>query len=185
MPFMKKPKDSQAMETDADALALAQSAFQHARAGNTGRLAWLVAAGLPVNLCNERGDTLLMLTSYYGHLQATRLLLEHKADPDRANDQGKTSLAGAAFKGDVAMIRLLLDHEARVDGSGPDGKTPLMYAAMFDRVDVMELLLARGAVSDHRDAEGRTALDYARAMGAERAKGLLEQLPSARGQSAV
>lgn len=149
-----------------EVLALARAAFQHAREGNTGRLAWLVAAGLPVNLCNERGDTLLMLASYHGHLQATRLLLENKADPDRANDHGKTSLAGVAFKGDTAVARLL-------------------YAAMFDRVEVLELLLARGALPEQRDAEGRTALDYARILGAERAMSVLEQLPSVRGQSAA
>lgn len=166
---MKTPsQQTQAMDADTEAVALARAAFQHARAGDTLRLAWLLNAGLPVNLCNERGDTLLMLASYHGHAEATGLLLEQRADPERANDSGQTPLAGAAFKGNLGIARLLLDFGARVDGAGPDGKTPLMFAAMFDRLEVLELLIARGAVTDRQDAQGRTALDYARAMGARR-----------------
>ena len=161
-------QDPEQMDMDSDALELARTAFQHARTGDTTRLAWLLGAGLPVDLSNERGDTLLMLTAYHGHVETTRLLLEYKADPERLNDRGQTPLAGVAFKGDVHVARLLLDHGARVDGAGPDGKTALMFAAMFDRLDVLELLLSRGASPDHKDAEGRTALDYAYAMGARR-----------------
>jgi len=163
-----RTQDSQQMNTDSDAMDLARTAFQHARTGDTARLAWLLEAGLPVNLCNERGDTLLMLTAYHGYMEASGLLLAHKADVERLNDRGQTPLAGVAFKGDVNVARLLLDHGARVDGAGPDGKTALMFAAMFDRLEVLELLLARGASTDHKDAEGRTALDYAYAMGARR-----------------
>ena len=40
----------------------------------------LLASGLPANLRNHKGDTLLMLASYHGHLDAVRVLLEHGAD---------------------------------------------------------------------------------------------------------
>lgn len=173
------PQDWQTLAMDEDALALARTAFDHARAGNTGRLAWLLAAGLPVNLCNERGDTLLMVASYQGHLQATRVLLENQADPNRANCHGRMALAGAAFKGDLAVARLLLDHGARVDGAGHDGRTALMYAAMCDRLALMELLVARGAEPALQDAACCTALDHARGTGARRAVEWLEQLPRA------
>ncbi|PTL78502.1 ankyrin repeat domain-containing protein [Vitiosangium sp. GDMCC 1.1324] len=174
-------QESQAKVTDADVMNVARTAFQHARAGEAMSLAWLVTAGLPANLANEKGDTLLMLASYHGHVDATRALLLHGADPERTNDRGQTPLAGAAFKGDVTIARLLLDHGARVDGAGPDGKTALMFAAMFDRVEVLELLLARGAAPEFVDAEKRTALDYARAMGARRTA---EKLAGLQGTSA-
>ncbi|WNG45018.1 ankyrin repeat domain-containing protein [Archangium minus] len=175
-------QDSQAMTMDADVMAVARSAFQHARAGDALLLARLVEAGLPVNLANEKGDTLLMLASYHGHVDATRTLLKHQADPERTNDRGQTPLAGAAFKGDVTIARLLLDHGARVDGTGPDGKTALMFAAMFDRLEVLELLLSRGAKPGQTDAEKRTALDYARAMGARRTTEKLAELQKTSGQ---
>jgi ankyrin repeat protein len=179
-------------ELDADALALVRAAFQYARAGDTARLAWLISAGLPVNLCNENGDSLLMLASYHGHADATRLLLENKAEPDRSNDRGQTPLAGVAFKGDTLVALLLLEYGARVDAAGPDGKTALMFAAMFDKREMVELLLLMGAERGRTDAQGRTALDYARAMNAQSTTELLTQLakapepstpsPSGRGQ---
>jgi len=152
-----EPQDSRSAVTDEQVMEVARMAFQHARSGNAVALAAILDAGLPPNLCNERGDTLLMLASYHGHADATRVLLEHKADPERTNDRGQTPLAGCAFKGDVAMARLLLEHGTRVDGAGPDGKTALMFAAMFDRVEVMEELLSRGAAPGRTDAEKRTA----------------------------
>lgn len=162
---------------DEDVLALARRAFQHARAGEAAQLAWMLGAGLPANLANERGDTLLMLASYNGHLEATQVLLDHGADPERVNDRGQTPLAGAAYKGDVGMVRLLLEAGARVDGAGPDGRTALMFAGMFDRLEVLEVLIERGANPSHRDAARRTALDYAHAMGAQRTT---ERLATAR-----
>ena len=173
-------QDSQTMETDPEVMAVARTAFQHARAGETSQLEWLLAVGLPPNLTNERGDTLLMLASYHGYRETTRVLLERKADPERLNDRGQTPLAGAAFKGNAAIARLLLDHGARVDGAGPDGRTALMFAAMFDRLEMVELLLAQGAAPERTDAEGRTALDCARAMGARRTEERLAKLQATR-----
>jgi ankyrin repeat protein len=175
-----RTQDSQTMDIDTEVMNLARTAFQHARAGETNHLAWLLAAGLPVNLTNERGDSLLMLASYHGHQETTRALLERKADPERTNDRGQTPLAGAAFKGELAIARLLLDHGARVDGAGPDGKTALMFAAMFDRLEMLELLLSRGASPEHKDVAGRTALDYTRAMGAQRTADRLLELQRTR-----
>ncbi|KFE62491.1 ankyrin repeat domain-containing protein [Hyalangium minutum] len=172
-------QDWQTLATNEDAQALTRVAFEHARAGNTGRLAWLLAAGLPVNLSNERGDTLLMVASYHGHLQTTRILLENEADPDRANCHGRMALAGAAFKGDLAIARLLLDHGARVDGTARDGRTALMYAAMCDQLELLELLVARGSEPALQDATGCTALEHARSTGARRAVEWLEQFPQA------
>ncbi|HZI02997.1 MAG TPA: ankyrin repeat domain-containing protein, partial [Archangium sp.] len=90
---------------DNDVMALARTAFQHARAGEVTNLAWLIDSGLPVNLSNEKGDTLLMLASYLGQEGAARVLLERGADPERTNDRGQTPLAGVAFKGNAAMAR--------------------------------------------------------------------------------
>lgn len=173
------------MEREVDLVTLARTAFQHARAGETERMAELLRAGLPVNLCNERGDTLLMLASYHGNLNITRLLLEQRADPERANDRGQTPLAGAAFKGDAVAARLLLDFGARVDGKSPEGKTALMFAAMFDQLEVLKLLLEHGADPEARDVRGCTALDYAYAMGARSTANWLVQLPRFRHQPAA
>lgn len=151
---------------DEETLAFAQKLFQLARLGDAEILGPLLARGVPANLCNHKGDSLLMLASYHGHLDAAKLLLQHGADPEIRNDMGQTPIAGAAYKGDLGMVQLLLGHGADVEGATPDGKTALMLAAMFNRVEVVDLLLARGADMAARNAAGMSALDAANAMGA-------------------
>ena len=152
-----------------EAMTLIREAFAHARAGATADLTQLLDRGVPPDVRNEKGDSLLMLASYHGHAETTRLLLARGADPELANDRGQTPLQGVAFKGDLAVVGALLEGGAAVDGGGPDGKTALMFAAMFDRLEVVELLLARGADPLRRDTRGASAGDLADAMGASRA----------------
>ncbi|WP_232631586.1 ankyrin repeat domain-containing protein [Methylobacterium sp. Leaf118] len=163
-------------------LAFAARVFQYARMGHAGELAELFAQGLPANLRNDKGDSLLMLAAYNGQAETAREILEAGGDPELANDRGQTPLAGAAFKGDAAMVRLLLDRGAQVDGTGGgagdgagDGtRTALMIAAMFDRTEIVALLLERGADPARRDAAGLSAADLARQMGAAATPGQLE-----------
>mgnify|MGYP004724769539 CR=1 FL=1 len=89
-----------------EAAAFAEQVFDRARQGDAEMLERLLASGLPVNLRNQKGDTLLMLASYHGHHDAVRVLLAHGADALIANDNGQLPIAGAAFKGDMAMIQI-------------------------------------------------------------------------------
>jgi ankyrin repeat protein len=155
-----------ASELDDETLAFVRKVFHYARTGEAGELTTLLGQGLPSNLRNERGDSLLMLACYHSHADAARALLERGADPEIMNDAGQTPLAGAAFKGDLAIATLLLDNGAQVDNAGPNGKTALMFAAMFNRVDMAQLLLARGADPFRLDADGNSIVDAARRMGA-------------------
>ena len=75
---------------DEDTLAFARKVFEHARAGRAQELAELLDMGLPPNLLNENGDSLLMLACYHGHADAARALLAHGGDPALANDRGQT-----------------------------------------------------------------------------------------------
>lgn len=160
-------------ELDDDTLAFVRRVFQHARTGEAAELSTLLGQGLPPNLRNERGDSLLMLACYHGHAAAARALLEAGADPELLNDAGQTPLAGAAFKGDAACAALLLEHGALVDNAGPNGKTALMIAAMFNRVDIARLLLEHGADPLALDAAGMSIREAAAKMGADDAVALL------------
>ncbi len=170
---MSEPKP----ELDADTLAFAGRVFQYARMGHAGDLADLFGQGLPANLRNDKGDSLLMLAAYNGQAETARVILEAGGDPELANDRGQTPLAGAAFKGDAAIAKLLLDHGARVDGIGDGTRTALMTAAMFDRTEMVDLLLAHGADPDLRDGTGKSAADMARAMGAQATPDQLDRAP--------
>ena len=105
---------------DADTIAFAGRCFDLARSGHTADLEVLLDQGLPANLTNDKGDTLLILASYHGHHETAAMLLAHGADPDRHNDRGQTALAAASFKGAERVILALLEKGLR---SMPVGRT--------------------------------------------------------------
>ena len=124
-------------ELTPDELAFLQSAFELARTGETTRLIGYVDAGLPVNLTNSSGDTLLILAAYHRHGELVAALLERGADHARINDRGQTALAAAVFRQDEPVVRALLD--ARADpGLGP--KSAVEIARFFDLPAMLELL---------------------------------------------
>ncbi|WP_227463061.1 MULTISPECIES: ankyrin repeat domain-containing protein [Nocardia] len=121
---------------DPDLVELATKLFELARTGEAATLAAYIDAGVPVNLCNDKGDTLLMLAAYHGQQAAVTALLERGADPDRANDRGQTPAAGAVFKGEDDILKALL-----AAGADPDAGTPSAResATVFGRTEVLEL----------------------------------------------
>ncbi|MFD6331352.1 ankyrin repeat domain-containing protein [Streptomyces niveus] len=125
---------------DNDVVELATKVFDLARRGETELLAAYVDAGVPANLTNDRGDSLVMLAAYHGHAPAVVALLSRGAEADRANDRGQTPLAGAVFKGEDAVIRALL-----TGGADPEAGTPSAVdtARMFGKTDLLELFGAR------------------------------------------
>ncbi|MGW8768129.1 ankyrin repeat domain-containing protein [Streptomyces sp. NPDC055815] len=125
---------------DPEVIELASKVFDLARTGDTDALAAYLDAGVPANLTNDRGDTLVMLAAYHGHAAAVTALLERGAEADRANDRGQTPLAGAVFKGGDAVVRALL-----AGGADPEAGTPsaLDTARMFGKTELLELFGAR------------------------------------------
>ncbi|WAU80947.1 ankyrin repeat domain-containing protein [Streptomyces sp. Qhu-G9] len=121
---------------DPEVVELATKIFDLARRGQTEALVAYVDAGVPANLTNDRGDSLVMLAAYHGHAEAVRALLERGAEADRINDRGQTPLAGAVFKGEDAVIRVLLDA-----GADPAAGTPSAEdtARMFAKIELLEL----------------------------------------------
>ena len=132
-------------------------ALDYARWGETASLAAMLFHGLPVNLADAKGNSLLMLASYNGNLETTRMLLKNGADVDRRNGRGQTPLGGVAFKGYAEIVSVLLEHGASIDADNGGGMTPLMFAAMFGRNEVVELLKLRGASLQRRNRLGVSA----------------------------
>ena len=105
-----------------EAIAFAGRMYDAARQGDMAIFEQALPAGLPSNMTNEKGDTLvlgddsgqdgmrrltegqLMLAAYHGHADLVRLLVQHGADPNRLNDRGQSPLAGAVFKKEDAVI---------------------------------------------------------------------------------
>ncbi|NSC22498.1 ankyrin repeat domain-containing protein [Streptomyces albus subsp. chlorinus] len=121
---------------DPEVLELAQKVFDLARHGDTDTLAAYVTAGVPVNLTNDKGDSLLMLAAYHGHPETVRALLAHGADPNRTNDRGQSPIAGAVFKGEEEVVRVLVEA-----GADPRAGTPsaVETARMFEKRHLLDL----------------------------------------------
>ncbi|MBF6173899.1 ankyrin repeat domain-containing protein [Nocardia blacklockiae] len=121
---------------DPELIELATRMFDLARTGDAATLTAYLEAGVPPNLTNDRGDTLLMLAAYHGHHAAVTTLLDHGADPNRPNDKGQTPAAGAVFKGEDDILRALL-----AAGADPDAGTPSAResATMFGKTDLLRL----------------------------------------------
>lgn len=124
-------------ELTPDELAFLQSAFELARTGETTQLIGYVDTGLPVNLTNSSGDTLLILAAYHKHGELVAALLERGADHARINDRGQTALAAAVFRQDEPVVRALLDAGAD-PALGP--KSAVEIARFFDLPAMLELL---------------------------------------------
>ncbi|GAA2451396.1 ankyrin repeat domain-containing protein [Streptomyces glaucus] len=121
---------------DPEVVELATKIFDLARQGRTEELVAYVDAGVPANLTNDRGDSLVMLAAYHGHADAVRALLARGAEADRVNDRGQTPLAGAVFKGETEVVEALVE-----GGADPSAGTPSAVdtARMFGRTHLLEL----------------------------------------------
>jgi ankyrin repeat protein len=124
-------------ETDPEMLALWAKVFGFARTGETENLVAYVGAGIPANLTNDSGDTLVMLAAYHGHAGTVSALLKLGAEPDRLNDRGQSPLAGAVFKGEPGVVEALLDAGADPSAGQPSA---IDTARMFGNQELLALL---------------------------------------------
>ncbi|GHH40808.1 ankyrin repeat domain-containing protein [Lentzea cavernae] len=120
-------------------LTFLQSMFDLARAGDADGLAEAVDAGIPVNLTNSSGDSLLILAAYHCHADTVAALLERGADTGRVNDRGQTALGAAVFRRSERIVALLLDAGAD-PALGP--RSALDVARYFELTPMLELLTA-------------------------------------------
>ncbi|TDE36847.1 ankyrin repeat domain-containing protein [Nonomuraea mesophila] len=130
------------MDEDPELQAFATKLFDLARAGDTETLRAYVEAGVPADLTNGKGDTLLMPAAYYGHAETVTMLVASGADPNRPNDRGQTPLAGAGFKKESAVVRALLDAGADPRAGQPSA---LDAARIFANDQFLRLFTQSGA----------------------------------------
>ncbi|MGK5683568.1 ankyrin repeat domain-containing protein [Actinoplanes sp. URMC 104] len=124
-------------ELDDETIAYAHRMFDLARSGGTEELAGNVIAGLPADLTNDKGDTLLILAAYHNHVDTVAALLEQGADPNRVNDRGQSALSAAVFRQNPETVKTLL-----AAGADPNGGTPsaVATAEYFKLPEMAELL---------------------------------------------
>jgi len=122
---------------DPGVIALAAKVFDLAREGDTEQLTAYLDAGVPANLTNDKGDTLLILAAYRGHVDTVAALLARGADHSRINDRGQSPLAAAVFKQSAGAVRALLAAGADPDAGSPSARAT---AEFFDLPEMTALL---------------------------------------------
>ena len=128
----ESPATGPPLSADDEAVTLAHRLFDLARAGDANDLIVYLDAGVPVDLTDSKGNTLLMLAAYHEHAELVRALLERGADPNRINDRQQTPLAGAVFKKATDVIAAL-----RSAGADPElGRPSAREMVAFFNVDV-------------------------------------------------
>ncbi|MDI3332027.1 MAG: ankyrin repeat domain-containing protein [Micrococcus sp.] len=127
-------------------LEFLNSLFDLARAGEAGPLLSAVDQGVPVNLANHNGDTLLILATYNNHPALVRALLDRGADVHRLNARGQNALACAVFVQNEESVRALL-----AAGADPDAGPVSARAAVdqFGLEAMRRLLDEAGHGKDH------------------------------------
>jgi uncharacterized protein len=128
------------VELTDEQLEFLNSLFDLARAGESEQLLAAVDQGVPVNLANHNGDTLLILATYNNHPRLVRDLLGRGADVHRINQRGQSALACAVFVQNEESVRALLaagadpdagpvSARAAVEQFGLDAMRPLLDGA--------------------------------------------------------
>jgi ankyrin repeat protein len=102
------------------------------------------------------GWTPLHWAAHKGHLEVTRLLLQHCQDKNTENKAGETPLHYAALHGHLEVTRLLLQHCQDKNPEDKYGKTPLHYAAQEGHLEVTRLLLQHCQDKNSEDKDDKT-----------------------------
>ena len=127
--------------------------FEAAAVGRTERLRELLDEDPSLaNAWAEDGFQPLGLASFFGHLEAARLLVEHGAEVNSAsrNEMKVMPLHSAAATGDAEMryelAKLMLENGADANARQQDEYTPLMAADQHGDERLRALLVEHGAM---------------------------------------
>ena len=77
---------------------------------------------------NKRGKTPLYIASHFGNTDTARLLIDSKAEIDKANKRGDTPLIFASLTSNMPVVELLVEYGADITIRGSENMTALDIA---------------------------------------------------------
>lgn len=125
----------------------------------------VLAAGMSLEVQDERGTNALMRALYGRHIDVARVLIDKGADVNARRKDGATVLWAATHAGRLDFVELLLAKGANPDIQDSSGGTALMRAAYRGDAKMAKALLEKGANPNLRTKWGSTALMNASQFG--------------------
>ena len=136
-----------------DGCSMLQLALSHSLM-DIARLLLEAGADADVPVAKGEGMTLLVVVAASGMLDAARMLIEFRPNPNCTSCNGWTALHYAANIGHAKLVLLLIACKADLDVQDDEGNTALHTAAFQGHAAVASALLNAGADIDLEDNKG-------------------------------
>lgn len=139
--------------------------LKSAESGDKKVLNAFLASGVDIDLCDERGWTPLMISSFNGNEEIAQLLITRGANIGVKDKSGYSPIHWAAFNGYSSVVKLLITKHADLDAQSDHGWTALLQAATRGHLATCGALIAGGANVNLSSNDGWTPLHKAAANG--------------------
>jgi ankyrin repeat protein len=114
--------------------------FEAAQSGNTGMIQNYLDLGLPPELVDEQGWSILHYAASHGQTEVIKLLHSRGGCIDPVDEYGRTPLHHAAASGESESICSLVDFGSNVNAVDNEGNTPLKWAQMCQKHSAVSIL---------------------------------------------
>ena len=140
-----------------------QTLLLAARQGESATIQALLDQGIDINVKDPHsGRTALWSAAEQGRIEAVKMLLENRANPNIKGPRGFPPLVEVAAKGDMQVAELLLQHGANPNATEDINEwTALMTAVSRTDAEFVKLLVNHGADVNITDRNGKTAINFA------------------------
>jgi len=138
----------------------------------------LITQGVPPNVEDENGNTILLIAASNGDLELVKKCLnDYKLYLHKKNNLGENVLMKAVYSGSTPLCKYLIEKGINLESQNNKGETALFYSMSNQSMELFEFLLANGANPKHVSENGNDLLikaamrDNEQAMKALIAKG--------------
>ena len=128
-------------------------AFHAVQLGDIATLKKYMDEGVPVDLTDEDGWSLLHHAAALSRVEVIILLRENGCPVDLIDNKGRTPLHYAAINGDIETIKILIAMGSNVNSVDNDGTTPLKWSVMCGRNTAIVELTEHGGTVDIEEME--------------------------------
>ncbi|KAK4059226.1 hypothetical protein Trihar35433_11113 [Trichoderma harzianum] len=130
-------------------------------------LQYLVSKGHKINARGSDGETALIRSAGFGHVENVQALLRLGAEVDAQDHMDETALQRAARVGNETIAKILLEKGADVNMKAASDLTALMSAVSSGNLEVVKALVEAGADFKAETVWGDSALSIATRSGQE------------------